>query len=379
VTDSSPPQSDGAVAGQPLGPLTADAGAPDDPLAQAVSAAAGRGSSRLIAILRRSVTFAITFLGLLLATFVIGRVIPIDPVLAVVGDHASPETYAAAHAAMGLGKPLHHQFWIYLSGLAAGDLGTSVATARPVIEDIARYFPATLELATVAILIGIGFGIPAGVWAAVRRGRLADHVIRVISLLGYSAPTFWLGMIGLLVFYATLGLVAGPGRIDIMFEGLVPATTGVMLIDSLLAREWEVFADALAHLVLPASVLGLFSMAYIARMTRSFMIEQLGQEYVLAARAKGISPGRVVWRHALGNAAVPLITVIALTYGSLLEGSVLTETVFAWPGLGRYLTTSLLNADMNAVLGATIVVGAVFMALNLLSDILYTAIDPRTR
>ncbi len=331
------------------------------------------GAARLVG------TVAVTFLGLLLVTFLIGRVIPIDPVLALVGDHASRETYDAARLAMGLDRPIFVQFWLYVEGLARGDMGTSLVTARPVIDDIARFFPATLELATVATLIGVALGVPAGVIAAAHRGRLADHVIRVVSLLGYSAPTFWLGMIALLVFYAWLGVAAGPGRIDVFYQGLIAPVTGVILIDSLLAGEWEVFGNALSHLVLPALTLGYFSMAYIARMTRSFMIEQLAQEYVLAARAKGLGEGRVVWRHALGNAAVPLITVVALSYGSLLEGSVLTETVFAWPGLGAYLTNSLLSADMNAVLGATVVVGAVFIGINILSDALYAAVDPRTR
>ena len=320
---------------------------------------------------------AFTLFGLLLVTFVIGRVIPIDPVLAVVGDRASPETYEAARLAMGLDRSLAVQFAIYLQGILSGDLGTSVLTTRPVADDIARYFPATMELATVAILIGIGVGVPAGVLAASRRGRWPDHVVRVLSLLGYSTPTFWLGMIVLLVFYASLGWAAGPGRIDIFYEDIVTPVTGLLLLDAALGREWAILTNALSHLALPALVLGSFSVAYIARMTRSLMIEQLGQEYVLAARAKGLSEARVVWRHALANAAVPLVTVVALSYGALLEGSVLTETVFAWPGLGNYLTGSLLNADMNAVLGCTLVIGVVFLGLNLIADLIYTLLDPR--
>jgi peptide/nickel transport system permease protein len=184
---------------------------------------------------------------------------------------------------------------------------------------------------------------------------------------------------GLLLFYAKLGWVEGPGRLDVFFDDLVTPVSGVILIDSALAGEWEVFRNALAHIVLPASILGYFSLAYIARMTRSLMLEQLRQEYILAARVKGVPEWRIVWYHALRNAAVPLITVVALSYGGLLEGSVITETVFAWPGLGAYLTGSLLNADMNAVLGATIVVGSVFIGLNLLSDLLYRLFDPRAR
>jgi peptide/nickel transport system permease protein len=254
-----------------------------------------------------------------------------------------------------------------------------VLTANPVLEDIRRVFPATLELATLATLLGIAFGVPMGVTAAVHQGRLPDHVIRVLGLIGYSVPVFWLGLVGLLVFYATLDWVAGPGRLDVYFEDLVDPVTGVILLDAALAGEWDVFKNALDHIILPASILGYFSLAYIARMTRSFMIEQLGQEYIVTARVKGLSEARVVWRHALGNTAVPLVTVIALSYANLLEGSVLTETVFAWPGLGFYITNSLLNADMNAVLGGTIVVGCVFIGLNLLSDLCYRVLDPRAR
>jgi peptide/nickel transport system permease protein len=183
----------------------------------------------------------------------------------------------------------------------------------------------------------------------------------------------------LVVFYAHLGWVAGPGRIDIVYEYTLTRVTGLLLVDTLIAGEWAAFRNALAHLILPASLLGLFSLAYISRMTRSFMLNELGHEYIIAARAKGLSEARIIWRHALRNAMVPLVTVIALSYAGLLEGSVLTETVFAWPGLGLYITNSLQNADMNAVLGGTIIVGSIFVGLNLLSDVLYRVLDPRTR
>jgi peptide/nickel transport system permease protein len=192
-------------------------------------------------------------------------------------------------------------------------------------------------------------------------------------------PIFWLGLMALVLFYAKLGWVAGPGRIDVAYEFTLTPVTGLLLWDTARAGEWEAFGNALSHLALPASLLGYFSMAYISRMTRSFMLTELSQEYVVAARAKGLSEARIIWRHALRNAAVPLVTVIALSYAGLLEGSVLTETVFAWPGLGLYITNSLQNADMNAVLGGTIVVGTIFVGLNLLSDLLYRLLDPRTR
>lgn len=336
-------------------------------------------SKYVIRTVKLLVTIAITFLGLLVVTFLIGRVVPVDPVLAVVGDRASQSTYDAAYLAMGLDKPLYEQFWIFLSKAVTGDLGTSLLTKKPIIEDIARVFPATMELATAGIIIGTIIGVPLGVWGAVRQGKLPDQIIRVVGLVGYSAPIFWLGLLGLLVFYAKLNWVAGPGRIDISYEYSVTQTTGILLIDTAMQGQWAAFRNVLAHLALPAALLGYFSMAYISRMTRSFMLAELAQEYVTAARVKGVAEWRIIWVHALRNAAVPLVTVIALSYAGLLEGSVLTETVFAWPGLGQYLTNSLQNADMNAVLGGTLVIGIIFVGLNLLSDLLYTVLDPRVR
>jgi len=324
-------------------------------------------------------SLAFTLLGLLLITFLIGRVMPIDPVLSVVGERASNEVYMATRAAMGLDDPLYVQFFNYLSEVLRGDFGNSLLTSRPVIDDIARVFPATLELATVATLLGVLLGVPAGVLAAVNQGRWPDHLVRLVGLFGYSMPVFWLGLMGLLIFYGKLDWVAGPGRLDIFFEDVVPQVTGVILVDSLLAGDLEVFGNALSHIILPASVLGYYSLAYISRMTRSFMLEQLAQEYITTARVKGLSEARVIWGHALGNVMVPLITVVALSYASLLEGSVLTEIVFAWPGIGFYITNALLSADMNAVLGGTVVVGMVFIGLNLLSDVLYRLVDPRAR
>lgn len=322
---------------------------------------------------------ALTYLGLLAVTFFIGRVIPVDPVLAIVGDRAPEHVIERVREELGLNEPLYVQFAVYVGKALQGDFGTSVLTSQPVWQDILKTFPATFELATCGILIGAGLGIPLGVWAAVRQGGWADHVVRVVGLIGYSVPVFWLGLMALVLFYARLDWVAGPGRIDVVYEYTVPRTTGLLLLDAAMAGEWEAFRNVFSHLVLPASLLGYFSLAYISRMTRSFMLSELSQEYVVAARAKGLSEARIVWRHALRNAAVPLTTVVALSYAGLLEGSVLTETVFSWPGLGLYITNSLQNADMNAVLGGTIVVGTVFVGLNLLSDLLYQLLDPRTR
>ena len=322
---------------------------------------------------------AITMVGLLALTFIIGRVMPIDPVTAVLGERASPSAYAAMRAEMGLDKPVIVQFAVYLWQVAHLDFGTSLLTARPVADDIARVFPATLELATLGTIIGVGLGVPLGVLAAVKRDTWIDSLARLVALVGYSMPIFWLGLVGLLVFYGILGWVGGPGRVGIFYVDTVPTVTGLILVDSLLDGQVDVFWDAVSHIILPASLLGYYSLAYISRMTRSFMLEQLSAEYVTTARVKGMPEWTVVWRHAFGNVRVPLITVIALSYAGLLEGSVLTEIIFSWPGIGSYITTALLSADMNAVLGGTVVIGLVFVLLNVFSDLLYKVFDPRAR
>jgi peptide/nickel transport system permease protein len=334
---------------------------------------------RLKALAATAASVPITLFGLVLVTFLIGRVMPIDPVLAIVGDRAPADVVAQVRLELGLDEPLYVQFWIYLGKLAHGDLGRSVMTSHTVVDDIIRFFPATMELATAAIIIAALLGIPIGVLAAVKQGSRIDHVIRVITLAGHSLPIFVLALISLLVFYATLEIAPGPGRQNILFDDMVPTVTGLLTVDSLIAGEWEVFWDALAHLAQPAGVLAYFSMAYLARMTRAFMLDTLKGEFIITARAKGLSPARVIWKHAFGNISVRLITILALAYAGLLEGAVITETVFSWPGLGQYLTISLLNADMNAVLGATLVVGVTYLAFNLLADLLYRLLDPRVR
>jgi peptide/nickel transport system permease protein len=335
--------------------------------------------NRLWPVLRFVLMVLATFAGLLAITFVIGRVVPIDPVIAVVGDRASRETYEAARLAMGLDQPLPVQFARYVWAVMQGDLGMSVSTSRPVAQDLARVFPATLEMATIGIAIGVVVGVPMGVLAAARQGTWIDQVIRVLGLAGYAIPAFWLGLVGLVLFYAKLRWVGGPGRIDIFLDGMVPVRTGLLLLDSAIAGNWAAFRSAFSHIVLPATILGFFSLAYIARMTRSFMLEQLGQEFILTARVKGVPERVILWRHAFRPIRVQLITVIGLSYAGLLEGSVMIETVFSWPGIGNYLTTGLFNADMNAVLGATLVIGAVFVGINKGSDALYRLLDPRAR
>ncbi len=326
-----------------------------------------------------ALSLALTLLGLLLVTFIIGRVMPIDPVLKVVGERATQAQYDAAYQAMGLDKPLWQQFLRYMGEVLRGDFGRSISTGHQVLDDLKRVFPATLELALLGTLIGVFVGVPLGVIAAARRGGWIDQIARVVALVGYSMPIFWLGLMGLLLFYGMLGWVGGPGRQGIIYDGMVPNVTGMILIDSLLAGDWGAFTDAFSHIILPASLLGYFSLAYISRMTRSFMLEQLSAEYVTTARVKGLSEGRVIWGHAFRNILVPLITVIALSFGGLLEGSVLTEIVFSWPGIGQYITKALLAGDMNAVLGGTVLVGTCFVLLNLLSDILYRVLDPRAK
>ena len=342
-----------------------------------------RTGARTLAILAQFARFLLvaitTYLGLLAVTFFIGRIIPVDPVLAVLGDRAPAAVVERTRREMGLDLPLIEQFYIYIKGVLQGDFGRSVLTTNPVMEDLRRFFPATLELATLGTLIGSCVGIPLGVLAAVKRGSWIDQVVRIFGLVGYSVPIFWMGLLLLVLFYVKLQWVGYPGRIDIAYEYAFTPITGLLLLDSALQGEWDIFSSVVHHIVLPALLLGYFSLAYISRMTRSFMLNELSQEYIVSARAKGLSEARVVWCHALRNAAVPLVTVIALSYASLLEGSVLTETVFSWPGIGLYITNSLQNADMNAVLGGTVLIGSVFIALNLIADLLYRLLDPRTR
>jgi peptide/nickel transport system permease protein len=324
-------------------------------------------------------TVAFTLLGLAALTFFIGRVLPIDPVISIVGDRASDELYNRVAAELGLDKPIWVQFWDYLTKLLRGDFGMSFSTSRPVLTDLLRFFPATLELATLGLIVGVVFGVPMGVASAYWHEKWPDHLIRVIGLIGYSVPIFWLSLVGLFVFYYLLDWVAGPGQVDVFYVGVVKPITGSILIDSAVQGQWDVFGNAVSHMILPTLLIGYFSLAYISRMTRSVMLEQLSREYVLTARLKGASEFQVVMGHALRNAAIPLVTVIALSYGGLLEGSVLVETIFSWPGIGNYIYSSLFAADMNAVLGGTLLVGIVFVLLNTLSDVLYRFLDPRSR
>lgn len=329
-------------------------------------------------IARRLAMMLLVLFGVLVITFVVSHVVPADPVGAILGGNAPPEKVDALRRQLGLDKPLPQQFVAYLWGAVRGDLGRSLRTGRPVWEDIKQYFPATVELTFSAILLAILLGVPMGVISAVRRNQVPDHAARVFSIVGVSMPVFWTGLVLLLLLYYRLGWLPGPGRLD--FTVLPPPSrTGLLLLDSLLSRNWEAMRNALAHLLMPAFVLGYVATATIARITRSSMLDALSQDYVRTARAKGLLERVVIVRHALKNALIPTVTIIGLVFGGLLEGSVLTETIFAWPGLGRYITTGYITLDYPAVMGGTLYIAVVFSVVNLVVDLTYAFLDPRIR
>ena len=327
-------------------------------------------------LLRRVVGIAAVMIGVSVITFAISHVIPADPVAAALGDHATDAQIAQFRAEYRLDRPLPEQYISYATGILHGDLGKSIRTRRSVADDLADSFPATLELSFAALLISIVLGVPAGVWSAVSRGRIPDYVVRVLSLAGGSLPVFWLGLIVIGLFYYQLGWFPGGGRLD-TFVSPPPTRTGLYVLDSILAGDLEALRSSLVHLVLPALTLGYFSTAVIARMTRSSMLDVLGQDYMRTARAKGLREPVIVLRHALRNALIPTITIVGLTFGSLLSGAVLTETIFSWPGLGRYATASAVSLDFPAVLGVTLLAAVVYPVANLVVDVAYYWLDPR--
>jgi peptide/nickel transport system permease protein len=327
-------------------------------------------------LLRRVVGIAAVMIGVSVITFAISHVIPADPVAAALGDHATDAQIAQFRAEYGLDRALPEQYLIYASGILHGDLGKSIRTRRSVADDLADSFPATLELSFAALLISIVLGIPAGVWSALYRGRMPDFVVRLLALAGGSIPIFWLGLIVIGLFYYQLGWFPGGGRID-TFVPPPPTRTGLYVVDSLIAGDLDALGSSLLHLVLPALTLGYFSTAVITRMTRSSMLEVLGQDYMRTALAKGLRERVIVLRHALRNALIPTVTIIGLTFGSLLSGAVLTETIFSWPGLGRYATASAVSLDFPAVLGVTLLAAIVYPLANLVVDVVYYWLDPR--
>jgi peptide/nickel transport system permease protein len=329
-------------------------------------------------VIGRLAASVLTAVAATLIIFLIAHFIPADPVQAQLGEAASarPDIVQGFRSRWGLDRPLWEQYVIFLGGLIHGDLGQSIASRRPVMQDIAQYAPATVELATVAAVLAAGVGICLGVLAAIRRDSWLDHLSRFTSLLGVSAPTFWLAFIFLAVFYGGLKWAPGPGRLD---AGAAPPPhiTGLFLVDSLVTGNLATFRSALGHIVLPAVVLAASSLGVVARTSRASMLDALNQEYVRVAHAKGLESIAVVMRHALPNALIPVVTLGGLMYAQLLSGAVMTETIFSWPGLGRYAFQSTVALDFPAILGITLLVATIYLVINLLVDISYAVIDPR--
>lgn len=335
----------------------------------------------LLAYLARRVLVTIPLLFLVtLLGFIITYLIPADPLAMVLSERAmaNPQIVQTYRERWGLDKPPHERYLTYVGNLVRGDFGESIVTQQSVSADIARYFPATVELAVAATLIAIVFGVPLGIVAAVKRETLIDHLARIFSLVGVCVPVFWLGLLALSLFYYRLQWMPGPGRVNARLD-LPPAVTGLLTVDSLLAGRGDVFSSALHHLMLPALVLGAYSMSLITRIVRSAMIEVLQQDYIRTARAKGLIERAVVMRHALRNAALPAVTAIGLAFGNLMAGAVMTETVFAWPGIGRYAVESAIKLDFAPIMGVTLLVAVIYIAVNFVVDVSYALFNPRVR
>jgi len=327
-------------------------------------------------IRQRSWGLILVVAGVCVITFIISHLIPGDPARLLAGDRASDEIVQHIRQQLGLDLPLWQQFIRYVEQLLHGDLGVSIRTGRPVLEDLKNFFPATLELAFCALLIALVVGVPLGVLSAVYKNRWLDHLVRLLALTGISTPAFWLGLGVIVLFYGKLNLLPGGGRLDDWLDP--PArVTGFYLIDSLLSGDLDVFFNALTHLILPATTLAFVHLGIVARQIRSAMLEQLSEDYVRTALASGLSKFTIVVRYALPNALIPSVTVLGLALGDLLYGAVLTETVFAWPGMGAYVVSSIQALDFPAVMGFAIVVSFAYVLVNLFVDLLYLWIDPR--
>lgn len=329
-------------------------------------------------ILRRTLLMAFVILGVVIITFTLSHVVPADPVLALVGDHAPPALVAKVRHEIGLDRPLPGQFELYLTQLLHGNLGTSIADQRPVMQDLKEYLPATIELSTAALLFAIGVGVPTGIISAIYRNQWQDQVARIFALAGVSLPVFFTALVALAIFYVKLGWLPGPGQLG-AYTPAPPRVTGMVVVDSFIAADWTALGDALRHLLLPAMVLGWASAGVIMRMMRSSLLEVMGSDYIRTARSKGLHAFAVVMSHGVRNALIPTVTVIGLAYGGLLQGAVLTETIFSWPGIGRYATNSVTNIDVPAVLGVTLVAAFIYSLVNLIVDLLYAFLDPRIR
>lgn len=329
-------------------------------------------------LVRRILYMFIVILGISTIVFFITRILPGDPVGAILGPQAPPDVIDRIRKEYGFDKPIYIQYIDFISGLIRGDLGRSISTNRPVIDDIKERFPATFELATASMIVALAIGVPLGVISAIKKDSPADHAIRFITLFGVSMPVFWLGLMLLLIFYYILGILPGPGRLD-PYIAEPPRVTGLLTIDSLIAGNLQAFENAIAHLILPATVLGYLSSAYIARVTRASILETLRQEHVKFARSKGL-PGRAVLsNHIIKPSLIPIVTIVGIVYGGLLEGAVITETIFSWPGLGSYLTRAMIYMDYNAIVGGVIVIAIIYSIVNLIVDIIYSYIDPRIK
>jgi dipeptide transport system permease protein len=329
-------------------------------------------------VMRRLGLLIPTFFGVTLLTFALIRLIPGDPVEVMMGERrVDPEMHAQAMERLGLNKPLYAQYFDYIGNLAKGDLGESLRTRTSVWDEFTTLFPATVELALAALILSGTLGLLAGVIAALKRGSMFDHGVMGLSLTGYSMPIFWWGLILIMFFSVNLGWTPVSGRIDLLYD--IEPVTGFMLIDTLLSDEEGAFGNALRHLILPAIVLGTIPLAVIARMTRSAMLEVLREDYVRTARAKGLSPKRVVFVHALRNALIPVLTVFGLQVGALLAGAVLTETIFSWPGIGKWMIESIGARDYPVVQNGILLIACLVILVNFTVDILYGLANPRIR
>jgi peptide/nickel transport system permease protein len=326
---------------------------------------------------RRSLTVIPVLLGVSVLVFGFVHLIPGDPATAMSGEKATPERTEAVRKALGLDRPIYEQYFLYMGKVLRGDLGTSVVRGDPVLPDILRRFPATVELATSAILIALAFGIPIGIVSAVRRRSFVDSLSRVWALTGVSMPIFWLGIMLAWVFGVELRWLPTGFRLS-AGTSFQPITHFVIL-DSLLRGDWDMLVDATRHLILPAVALATIPLAVIARMTRASMLEVLSREYIRTAEAKGLRSVTVVFHHALRNALLPVLTVVGLQVGSLLAGAILTETIFSWPGIGRWVYESIESRDYAIVQGASLFIAVVVVTVNLLTDLLYAAVDPRIK
>ena len=331
-------------------------------------------------VLRRLALAVPMLLGITLVTFVVSHLVSTDPLVLIVGEKAldKPEIVKAATEKWGLDRPLPEQYLRYVWNLAHGDLGVSFKTKRPVAQDLIEYLPATTELAFVALLFALVFGLPLGIVAAIRSGSWVDHATRLFSLVGASMPPFWSGLMALFVFYYRLQILPGPGRMDARMVA-PPTITGLRLVDTLLDGDPSAFVNSLQHLILPGMILGWFTLALISRIVRASLLEVLRMDYIRTARSKGLRERQVIVVHGLRNAFIPVVTVMGLAFGGLMAGAIMTETIFSWPGIGRYAVESAANLDYPSVLGTTLLIAVIYIFVNLLVDILYGVIDPRIR